>query len=68
MKKTYETKPANKRTQADVDAFNKAGQEYNTMANTYNKLNTELNTGRGKVLDNWNNTRKKFMDQHIPHK
>lgn len=68
IKKTYDAKPANKRTQADVDAFNKAVTEYNSMANTYNKLNEELNNGRSKVLDNWNKTREKFMDAHIPHK
>jgi hypothetical protein len=68
MKKTYEAKPANKRTQADVDAFNKAGTEYNSTANSFNKLNEELNNGRSKVLDNWNKARQRFMDSHVPHK
>ena len=68
IKKTYDTKPANKRTKTDVDSYNKSVEDYNAMANNFNKLNTDLNTGRTKVLDNWNNSRKRFMDSHIPHK
>ncbi len=68
MKKTFDAKPANKRTQADVDLINKSAKDYNAMANDFNKLNNDLNSGRSKVLDNWNATQKKFMDVHVPYK
>ncbi|MBC7982202.1 hypothetical protein H7X65_03945 [Candidatus Parcubacteria bacterium] len=68
MKKTFDSKPVNKRTQADVDLFNKSAKEYNAMANDFNKLNNDLNNARAKVLDDWNATQKKFMDVHVPYK
>jgi hypothetical protein len=68
IKKAYDTKPAAKRTQSDVDTFNKAVGEYNTAINDYNKLNQELNTGRSKVMENWDRSRKQFLDRHVPHK
>ena len=34
----------------------------------YNKVNDELNKGSDKVMQNWEVTRKRFLDQHIPHK
>lgn len=68
IKKSYESKPANKRTQADIDAFNKAVDDINKHAQLYNTNAEELNSARNKVITNWNQTRKRFMDQHIPYK
>lgn len=68
IKKAFDTKPQAKRTQADVDAYNKAGSEYNASVSEYNKLNEDLNRARTKALENWNSTRKRFLDQHVPHK
>jgi hypothetical protein len=67
-KKSFDLKPANKRTQADIDAFNKAVDEQNKSVNAYNKVNTELNKNREKVRNNWEITKKKFMDMHYPKK
>jgi hypothetical protein len=67
-KKAFDAKPASKRTQADVDTFNKQIKEVNVVVQESNKINVELNSSRSKVLDNWNNARKRFMDQHVPHK
>jgi hypothetical protein len=67
-KKAFDAIPTSKRTQADVDAFNKSVKEVNDVVNQSNKLSQELNSSRSKVLDNWEAVRKKFMDHHIPHK
>jgi hypothetical protein len=67
-KKSFDLKPAAKRTQADVDAFNKAVAEQNKAVNDYNKLNGDLNKQREKVMNNWEVTKKKFMDMHYPKK
>ena len=60
--------PPNKRTQADIDAYNKAIKEYNDAVILYNKTNELLNTNRSKVITNWETTRKKFTDVHVPYK
>jgi hypothetical protein len=67
-KKSFDAKPTSKRTQADVDAFNKAVDEQNKAINAYNKLNNEMNVGREKVMSNWESTKKRFMDSHYPRK
>jgi hypothetical protein len=68
IKKAFDTKPANKRTKEDVDSFNKAVNDFNAAVNEHNKVNEELNKNRSKALDNWNSTRKRFLDHHVPHK
>lgn len=65
-KKLFDSKPAAKRTQQDVDQFNKAVNDINDAVNKYNALNTDLNKQRQKMLDNWNNTVKHYMDTYIP--
>ncbi len=66
IKKAFETKPASKRTQEDIDAFNAAVNNFNKSVSEYNNVNNELNVGRNRVLENWNAARKRFMDQHVP--
>ena len=68
LKKSFDTKPANKRAQADVDAYNKAINEYNKAVNSYNKTSNDLNTSRNKVVSQWETTQKRFMDLHVPYK
>jgi len=68
VKKAFDSMPANKRTQADVDTYNKAIADYNKSVNLYNKTNESLNTNRTKVITHWETTRKKFMDVHVPYK
>jgi uncharacterized protein len=67
-KKAFEAMPASKRTQTDVDEFNKRVKEINEVVNKSNKMNQDLNSSRSKVLDSWDAARKKFMDQHVPRK
>jgi hypothetical protein len=66
IKKAFEAKPTSKRTQADVDIYNKAVNEINTALATSNKLLTAMNASREKVMENWDVTRKRFMEMHVP--
>jgi hypothetical protein len=68
LKKSFDTKPANKRTKQDVDEFNTAVNDLNKQVGTFNKVNDEINVSREKVLTNWSQARKRFMDQHMPYK
>lgn len=67
LQKSFNGKPAAKRTQADIDEYNKAVNEMNQAANTYNKLNNDTNKKRTNILDSWNNTVKKYWDNHMPY-
>jgi len=67
-RKAFEAKPAAKRTQADVDAYNQSVSTYNQAVQNYTKVNDDLNKKRSGVLTNWDNTKKRFMDSHVPHK
>lgn len=66
MKKQFDSKPAAKRTQQDVDQFNKGVNDINAAGTAYNTLNKELNKQRTSTLDGWNKAVKKFMDDYIP--
>lgn len=68
IKKSFDAKPAGKRTQADIDSYNKAVNDINKAVNEYNKNSEELYASRNKVVTNWNQTKKRFMDLHIPYK
>lgn len=66
MDKAYKSKSPTARTQQDIDLYNAAVSDYNNGITEFNKVNTELNTTREKVMNHWNQTRKRFMDTHIP--
>jgi len=68
LKKAFDAKPSNRRTQDDVNAFNKAVDDYNKAVASFNNTSVELDKSRAKILNHWEATRKKFMDTHIPHK
>jgi hypothetical protein len=66
IRKAFEAKPAAKRTQADIDAYNKAVNDINAALNDSNKTLESLNNGRTKALDAWNTSSKNFVERHIP--
>jgi hypothetical protein len=66
IQKAFDSKPEGKRTQADVDVYNKAVADFNASVNSSNKIVNESNAGRQRVMDSWENSRKNFMDRHIP--
>ena len=59
-------KPSSKRTQQDIDQFNKGVNDINAAVKTFNTYNNDLNKQRGNNLDGWNNAVKKYMDEYIP--
>lgn len=66
VKKAFDEIPEKKRTQANVDEYNKAVNEMNAAVNTYNSTNQNLNKKRSALIDGWNGTAEKFTDTHVP--
>lgn len=66
IKKAFDAKPANKRTQTDIDLYNKSVDDLNAALASSNKIITAMNAGRDKVLQNWDVTKKRFMELHVP--
>jgi hypothetical protein len=66
-KKAFEAKSASARTQADVDAFNKAVKEYNEGIEVFNKTNNTMNKERTQQMNAWETAQKKFQDTHMPY-
>ena len=67
LKNTFDAKSADKRTQQDVDAYNKAVNDMNDGVNSYNQINNDLNNGRNEVNKNWADTDRQFLDTHTPY-
>ncbi len=65
-KKAFYSKPAAKRTKTEIDDYNKAVNDFNDAVNNYNKVNKQTNKDRQKVLDSWNNSVKKYLDDYMP--
>lgn len=65
-KKALESKPASQRTQKDIDEFNKGVNNINNAVNKYNNTNNAINRERQQVLDGWNNTVKRYLDNYMP--
>lgn len=66
VKKAMDAKPASKRTQADVDKYNKAVADMNDAVKNSNASLETTNKDREKVLTNWENAVKHFMETHVP--
>ena len=67
MKKTLDATPAARRTQADIDSYNKSVKEINDALTAFNKTNNELNRDRTALINGWNSAVDKFLDRHIPY-
>jgi hypothetical protein len=67
IKKTFDDKPSGKRTQADVDAYNKGVKDINDAGKSFNQTNDALSKGRTQVINDWNDGEKKFADAHMPY-
>lgn len=66
MDKAFKSKKQNDLTQQDIDAFNKAVQEYNAAVKKSNAINDQFNKSRQQALDKWNSTAQNFLDTHTP--
>jgi D-ribose pyranose/furanose isomerase RbsD len=66
IKKQFDAKPSSKRTQQDVDQYNKAVNDMNAASNNFNSTSAELNKLGTAALNDWNKTYSKYMDEHMP--
>jgi hypothetical protein len=66
LKKNVEGNP--KRTQSDVDKYNKAAADMNKTNEKYNKTINDMNNGSNQTSNDWNNAVKNFMDKQMPFK
>lgn len=64
LKKIFDSKSTNSRTQQDVDQYNKAVNEYNAALLVYNKINESANAKRSKYIEQWNQKIESFFDTH----
>jgi hypothetical protein len=65
MKKQFDAR-GSKRTQQDIDQYNKGINDMNAAGNAFNAANKEMNKQRSSNLDDWNNAVKKYMDTYMP--
>lgn len=65
MKKQFDAK-GSKRTQQDIDQYNKGVNDINAASNAYNATNNDLNKQRGQYLNAWNAAVKRYMDAYMP--
>ncbi len=66
VKKAFDEIPEKKRTQTDVNEYNKAVNDMNAGVNTFNTTNQNLNKKRAALIDGWNAAADKFTDTHVP--
>lgn len=65
IKKQFDAK-GSRRTQQDIDQFNKGVNEVNAASDEYNSVNKDLNKRRDDALNDWNKAVKRFMDDYMP--
>jgi hypothetical protein len=66
LKNNFDVK-GNNRTKDDVDAYNKALNEFNASVKVFNQTNQKVNAARSLAVNDFNDTEKKFSDEHMPH-
>jgi hypothetical protein len=66
LKKQFDAKSGSRRTQLDVDQFNKAVDDINAASKNFNSNNADFNKQRSAGLDGWDKAVKNFLDNYIP--
>jgi hypothetical protein len=66
LKKSMDAK-GNSATKQDVDAYNRAVKDFNNSVNAYNQTNQKVNSARAAAVSEFNETQKRFADDHMPH-
>ena len=56
----------NKRTQKDVDTFNKMVNEVNAKSQKVNQQMEKSNSKRSQLIDGWNNSVLQFTSKYVP--
>jgi hypothetical protein len=67
IKKAFDSKPLSKRTQQDVDLYNKSVAEMNKGVNIYNATNHQLNTSRNNLINLYNKSVQEYMNNYMPY-
>ena len=60
------TEKNKKRTQKDVDTFNKMVNEVNAKSQKVNQQMEKSNSKRSQLIDGWNNSVLQFTSKYIP--
>jgi hypothetical protein len=68
LKKSYDSKPPSQRTKSEIDAYNKSVNEINGQIDAFNKRSQAFFDTRNKTLTNYDQSKKRFMDLHMPRK
>jgi hypothetical protein len=66
IKAAFDAKVQSTRTREDVNQFNTAVAEMNKQSAAFNRLNTDLNNSRNRVIDDWNKSADSFLNRHVP--
>jgi hypothetical protein len=66
IKRDFDKKPEARRTQEDVDQYNKAVADMNNAVNNFNLNMKQLSKDGSKALDGWNKAYNNFLDEHMP--
>ena len=66
LKKSLDAKGSS-RTKDDVDAYNKAVNDFNAGVKAFNQTNQKVNAGRSQAVNDFNEAERKFADEHMPH-
>jgi hypothetical protein len=67
VKRSFESKPQNNRTQQDVNAYNKAVNEMNAAIGVFNSTAKTTNETAASVVNGYNKADKEFGDKHTPY-
>lgn len=66
IKNTLDKTPEKKRTKKQIDAYNNKIKLINKAGDNYNKVNTDLNNKRQKVLQKMDEVKAKYLSRHVP--
>lgn len=66
IKKQFDAKSSGKRTQADVDQYNKAVNDMNAASKEFNSTNNAINKERSSGINDWNKKYNDYLDDHMP--
>lgn len=67
VKRSFDSKPQNSRTQQDVNEYNKAVNEMNTGVNVFNNTSQQTNKTANEISEDYSKADKEFADRHTPY-
>lgn len=65
-KKAIDSKKPNDRTKEEIDAYNKAVNDFNAKVNKSNQVHKEIYDKRSALLKAWNESVENFLNKHTP--